>query len=784
MASVAGSAGGTTTESLPGAAAAREKAEAETAEAAEAEKKRTQSRGSSFTALKARSEERLDEVAAAEAAEAEELEKKSKLSRKERRAKEKAASNLEGSFEDYSHLDALRPKEKYVFASDYFRVDGQFATILAFFHDDAANDGFGAFWGINRIASGLDERVTTVITEQVARKTEKWTKDHIKASEKLDKLEESEAEGSGGSKTAKRRQQKVSADMEEIIDEIQNGAAYLHVHMRMMVKAPSLAVLDDSVQKISELYVDRFGTLKVAPYHGEMRQELQGLFTKNEHKRGKGFGFTSTEFAGAHSLVTNGLNDPTGEYVGTMTGDVNSSAVMWDVDKYNHHVVVADENVNEVLGRAYTADMWGSKVSQVAMLNNNRVVHIVLDGADLDRLGPRFENITARMDMNSGDINMFEMFGKEEDELSIFPAHLEKIVLMAEQAYEPTENDRSIIRGMLTETLTQFYIDKQMWARNAKTNRDRLRVVNIPHTHVPRLQDLVSYFDTQHKRLSNSVARDDEELHAYSVLRVVFKNLLDNNGDLFNTHTNDEIDNTTDAQRVLYDFSRLMKRGKGVAMAQLVNTIGFAVDALDTGDVVVIHGTERIDDRVKQYINTQFEHLFHRGGRVAYLYNDVEKMLDDERFNRFGKADWTILGSMSDATVDRYQKMLHQEIPPDLERLLTAQDDGLCYLRRGHTNVVFVKDLPLGINPARAQRRAELMAAAESIRGSRGSANRGGRVDSAGGSLEEVNRLQSEAMTKQPEQPRQRMKKRRRGPSKGPNASVSGTGAPRMSRRR
>jgi hypothetical protein len=632
------------------------------------------------------------------------------LSPKERRAAARAARKLKGTFDDYAHLAAMKPREGYVFRSDYFEVDATVACILGFFHDEAARDDFGAFWGINRIPAGLGDGVSVVVIEQTRRMGEKWIDDHISNSEKLNRLESGEQDATGTAST-KRRAQKVSSDVEEVTGDIQDGASYLHVHNRLLVKAPNLDALDEAVEKIKRLYVDRFGTLNVAAYPGEQRPELSSLFRKNDKKRGTGEHYTSVEFAGSHSLVTNGLNDASGEYVGSMVGDVNNSAVLFDVNAFEHHVVVADSTINSVLGRVHVPDMWGSKASQSALLENGRVVHLVLDGANLDTIGPKLSRLTARLDMNSGDINMFEMFGRQEDELSIFPAHLDKIVLMAEQAFETTDSDRSIVRGSLAEILKTFYVDKGMWFSNAKEQRDRLRLVGIPHRDVPRLQDLVIYFETQYKALANSSARDNEALHAVNVLRMVFRGLLEANGDLFNTYTADAIDGVSQARRVVYDFSKLLARGKGIAMAQLVNTVGFAVESLGLGDLVIIHGTEHIDARVKEYITTQFGRLYGRGGRVAFLYNDVELMLGDSAFNKFDRADWTVLGPMSETVVAAYQKQLGLDIPPDLERRVTDKGRGQAYLRRGVTNVVFRVDLALGVNPARAAQRAAIEAA-------------------------------------------------------------------------
>ncbi|MGW1784937.1 hypothetical protein ACWCQQ_38405 [Streptomyces sp. NPDC002143] len=621
--------------------------------------------------------------------------------------------HLQGTFDAYPHLLALKPKEKYLFRSDYFEVDGSVACILAYFHDDAAHDNFAAFWGIDRIPDGLDEQVTAVVLEQVKRMDEKWIDSYTKQSERLDRLDANEQEETGTT-SSRRKAAKISGDLGITIGEIQDGASYLSVHNRLFLKAPDLATLDDTIDRVTRLYIDRFGTLKAAPYVGEQRQELSGLWKNNEKKKGKGFHFTSTELAGSYSLVTNGLNDKGGEYVGYMVGDVNNSAVLMDVNAYDHHAIVADATLSEYLDRQRVANMWCSKISQAALLNNGQVVHLILDGANLDKLGPKFERLTSRVDLNQGDVNMFEMFGEEEDELTVFSAQMEKLKLMFEQLYETSDGAiSSIIRSALEDTATDFYIEQGMWRHNAKEQRHRLRVVNIPHTQVPRLQMFVSYLATAHKALLNSSKTDPDQLRAYNVLRGIANAMLSTNGDLFNNHTASAVDGVRDSRRVVYDFSRLMRRGKGVAMAQLVNIVGVAVGKLGLGDTLIIHGTEHIDDRVKKYIKDQFDHMYERGGRVVYSYNDVDTMLADSDFNKFDAADYTLFGPMRDGTVTEYQKQLHQRIPPDLAQLITTKGENLTYLRRGVANVVFHLDLALGINPYReAQRRQVRLEAA------------------------------------------------------------------------
>lgn len=603
---------------------------------------------------------------------------------------------VDRSFKAYPQLLEIKPREKYIFHSDYYQADSYFCCILNFFHNEGASDNFGAFWGINKIPSGLGDGVTCVLFEQVHRVSEQWLTEHQGRSESIAGMNEKE-QFESGSNTTKGKASRRSYDLAIVAQEIQDGAAYLHAHSRLLVKAPSLDELDLAISSIDRLYIDRFGTLSVEPYMGEQRTELSHLFSKNNRKQGTGFYFTSTEYAGAYSLVTHGLEDPGGEYVGYMVGDVNNSAVLFDVNRYKHHVVVANEGFNESLGRAHASDMWGSKLSQACMLRGGKVVHLILNGADLNKVGPKFQNLTHHIDMNRGDVNMFEMFGEIDDELAIFPSQMQKLILMAEQAYEATDSDRSIIRGSLEEIATKFYIDNRMWYANAAMNRHKLRVTGIPHVDVPKLEMFVNYLETEYKAMVQSSARDDERLHALSVLKVTFLNLLNNNGDLFNTTTTSTIDHAKHGKRVIYDFSKLSMRGTGIAMAQLVNVIGYAVGNLCQGDTVIIHGAEMIDDGVKDYIMAQFDKLYTKGGRACFLYNNVHKMLIDKSFCEFDKADYTIFGAMTETDMTDYQTLLGQDIPPDLERLITNKSDAICYIRRGFDNVVFRPDLLLGV---------------------------------------------------------------------------------------
>lgn len=608
------------------------------------------------------------------------------------RKKDKSAKVKD--FTQYPMLHNIKPREFYSFHSDYYQVDDRWCTIMSFFHKDGSVQAWPAFWGVNRIPTGLSSDVQIMLFDQVRRMTDRWIDDHLTVSENVTNVNSRE-QGGHGSNTNKLAASQRERDLIEVTKELQSGASYLHLQFRLLISAPGLQELDDVVQHIERQYTDRFATLSVAPYYGDQRNELATLLWPNDKKMGKGFYLTSTEFAGAYSLVTHGVEDAAGEYVGAMHGDVNNAAVLFDTNGYKRSVVVADEGYDKDAVRSHITALWGSKLSQSCMLDGGRVVHLILDGTDLDNLGPKFERLSYKIDLNHGDVNMFEMFGERKDQLSIFSSQMQKLILMAEQAYECTDSDRAIIRGSLEELATSFYVDNRMWYPDAKNNQSKLRVVGIPHDQVPKLEMFCTYANQAYENICKQVARDDERVHALSVLSSTFKNLLSTNGDLFNTITTSVIDGAETGQRVIYDFSRLLRRGDGIAMAQLVNIIGFAVGNIGEGDTLIIHGVEKIKDGIKPYLLVQLDRLYDAGGRVVFLYNNIDAMLNDNKFCGYDKADYKIFGSMTASHIDAYQNAVGQDVPGDLKKLIVNCGPEYNYIQRGFDNIVFERKLLL-----------------------------------------------------------------------------------------
>lgn len=625
-----------------------------------------------------------------------------RMRKQKRKAKEKEIEKKDAQIKSFPLFREIKPKQKFIFRSDYFQIDNSYATILTVMHHQGADDNLGYFWGINLIPRHIGNDVSVRRIEHVGRMSESWVDQHQGRAEGLMSNKANEIERDG-SLTARQRLSKEQQQLIDIANDLMNGSSYLRVAIRLLVKAPTLERLDDVVNKINRQYKDRFDTVFAAPYIGEQKRELSNMFNKVENKMGRNFMFTSAEFAGNYSLVTRGIEDPTGEYIGQMEGDVNNSAVLMDLDRYESHVVIAGRQEAQTLSGwdfhgERGSDVWGAKLGMSALLRNKRVVHLVLNRSRVDKIGIDLSDITSRVNMTKGDINPFELFGEKEDELSIFPAHLEKMYLMVEQLQPMTDAQRARIRGALQEVLNDFYVDKRMWVRNAQENRQALRLVGIPHKQVPRLPEFQAYLDMEYTAQVQARNKDPEVMNAFGFLRTAFRDMMDSNGDLFNTTTSDIIDQAAVSSRVVYDFSSLLKRGRGLMMAQFVNALGYAVGNLRRGDVVILHGADQLVSGIKQYVRDKFDQLIDNGVRIVFIYSSIEKMIQDKPFNQFDSADYTLLGGMTKSMIDAYESSMKQEVPIALKSLLEHKEKYRWYLRRGFDNIVFASDVQMGFD--------------------------------------------------------------------------------------
>lgn len=605
----------------------------------------------------------------------------------------------------------VSPRNGYVYYGDYFTIDDKaYGCVLTVLHDDGADDRLAPFWGLTLslidAGEGLED-VSVRFINQVSRREKSWVESKIDTNEIV--VESNSSELKGANRGSKEKAADNSSSFTEVSQELNKGASYLDVRLNYLVKAPSLELLDEAIRKINYKLRTTFDTIRVVAKDATQRFEFTHLLRANETKPERAFGFTSDEFGGFSNLVTQGINDLTGQYIGKMTGDVNNSAVVFDVNDYKHSVVIASSAKAHTLtltpeeiapnGGARGSDMWGVKLAQETLKEGGRVVEFVLNDADVMSIGFDLSKITALVSMSDGDVNPFEVFGTLEDEIGQMAVTTEKLVLMISLVGEMTDSpNKARLKGELASLIPDFYRAHNMWVANVTDSRQRdaVRLVCLPHEEYPLLHHFNVYVAQRHHELLTATHNDPKALEVLGELQGIIKQMLVNNGDLFDNHTRSTIDAIRDLPRVVYDFNSLSDRGEGVAMAQFANVLSFAVRTLGEGDTVIFHGAERITKEMRDYVGKQIENMYSRRIRVVFVYDSVSAAIKDSDFNDLIKADYTLFGAMDSQEIEEYQKRMRVTINDALADVLMDDKDYMWFLRRSFQNVVFGCDVCIG----------------------------------------------------------------------------------------
>ncbi|MEY8661539.1 hypothetical protein AALT52_01320 [Ligilactobacillus faecis] len=597
-----------------------------------------------------------------------------------------------------SYLKEILPKYCYFFHSDYFEVGNEVAQILTIIMRNDVDRKKAPFWGVRLFPRGLGKNVKGRLISQLSTKDDNWIKDNMSEAEKAIQSEYKDFDPKNfdsDSVVAKIR------DLKQIHADVKSGA-YHGVEFKVLLKAPTLEELDRA-REAYRISLNTFEGVHAEPFEGQQREDYQKLYTSPDTQLGAAFNkkmYTSQELAGSYYLVSKGVNDLTGEYVGLSTGDINNTAAIFDVDDWLDNVVVAsdfaartrsnfDKNVQK---NARSATLWGKKIAEAALIENHRVVHIVLDGTDMESIGTDLSQITVKLELGRGAINPFQIFGRKDDQITSYPKATEKIRLMIQQI-SPSLSDTDL-NDDLTDILKDFYIDKGLWKANAQENESILSLVGIPNDEYPLLRDFIKYLDVYYTKYVKE--GNKQGIKSIRKLRGAFKKMREENGDIFNKITDNQVNIAHNMPQAIYDFSNMSGRGEGIAMAQLINTLSYATQSLERGDVLIIHGTESISDSVKDFVAGTLEKLRKSDVRIAYLYNDILKAIDDADFNRLANADYTLFGSMPEKALEKYSDVLNANIPKALrDKLTTNGDDLIYYLSRGREKFLFELDLVL-----------------------------------------------------------------------------------------
>lgn len=615
-------------------------------------------------------------------------------------------------------LDRLAPAGNIKFGDIDFTIDGKWATILTFVIRPGAFNKLRPLWGIDtipRIISNnkLAERnIEAKIMHSFQRRPDQWAENKIEPATEVTTAGVEETERASQKYHSKFFKQHAQ-DIDEIAEEIKNGASYLDLSIRVSLKAPTKDDLQDTIQVLESEYNSVFGAaVNLVPFVCEQEVEYANMLDTAQSQRGENYMLTSRELAGSSMFLTRGINDPYGSYIGQLAGEVNNDSVLLDSVNFKKLAVIYARDRAADLSSKYRQNVrynykattaWSTKVAQDALVHGNKVVEFVLNQEEPMKVGKNLNNLTAYvpMDDKQAAINLFQVFSKGFDEIAAYNILVDKIKVFVEQFNNArSANDNTVLLQKdfdnLEDIIEQFYVYHKMWHVNPSDNKDDLRLLNLPNNQYPKLDDFVFFlgYVLGNAQSDNNVYGLSNKLESVDKLDGLMRKIRTRNGNIFGRQTTINRKALQEKSRVIFDFKTLRLTSHEALMAQFLNTFSYGEQDLEEDDVVIIHGMDQMTPSVIRFLRQRFIELNERGVKVVLLYEDQDILFSEEKEYKqhndwFVNADMRISNSMSAKNIQRYQDLLHIELPESVRQGMAGSDTYTYFLNRDRETILF-----------------------------------------------------------------------------------------------
>ena len=579
------------------------------------------------------------------------------------------------SIDDESHEKIKLPKKNVEDCDSYLKLKigvnkYKYVSVFEFSAPIGASHDFDEMWGIACIPKDYRTMgVDITLVDSTGLYSDIWVAKHRDAAEAAVTINQN-TQSEDGTITEYEKAMNAVNDVASTANELIAGAVYMDTVHYLIMSSDSL----ENIKQVKTLLVQDIGrTLGAVDINQlpmiqmyAMQSIARGGLTGLPKARAAHWSMSSMMYGGYYNYLSKSILDKSGEYLGNRFNDLSTAPVIFDFDLFTGGAVIVDSSLYQHGEKNIKmSDYLAARLETNCLCEQHRIVHINITDSPL-LSSEVYKDISTIINENNR-INPFEIFGTKETELADFSSHIEKMKLFFKQLVGDDPEMLAIMSGNLGGLLTEFYIDQGMWSADAKNNRDRLRVIGIPHEQTPQLRDFIPYLEERYKAATSARSADSKQISALNLLRLTFSNLLDVNGDIFDTITSDVFDSHSSSHLITFDLARLKQRSTNVAMAQLVNVLNTACSNVREGDILMIHGAENMPEDVFNFVYEKLLDLNSRQARYVLVYN----RLCDTALQAIPKSDYTIFGkltaqdimSVEESLDTQFQTVLRESLP-------------------------------------------------------------------------------------------------------------------------
>ena len=468
---------------------------------------------------------------------------------------------------------------------------------------------------------------------------------------------------------------------------VDSAEPVVYYNFLLVVVGPDQETVDEQVGDLNVVLDQRHEGLRWDSSAGDQRRRFRGLFSRLE-KASDGSVDTATgsQYAGINFAASPGLCDPEGVIIGQDSLALVPSAAVFDFERSQGRLSVVAVPESERIASYEVEGMPHVPVSSVLaqaaaneiVVRGHRAVHMVLNGFDyLDDARGYIRPVTsaafAYYDAATTTVNPLQGFGDIEDVVGVYSRLRDKIVnifdILSGLKFDTSESGSSG-RALVSEAVDHFYKSHGLWSADAALHPYRTNIVNIKNPDVyPTMSNLISEFTTYEAeaRAEGNVSKADRAAAMHSLL-----------GGALTAHQavlgRPTSIRKTDALQTYYDFSRI---GDAPAVqAQFLNLLHYVLHTVGRGDLIVIHGADRIWRHVlRAFAAPAVKAAQAKGVRVLFSFDTVESpetsdvpgMNHSDLFAMRGPyytdfatdVSWSAVGAMTESEIARYASVMN-----------------------------------------------------------------------------------------------------------------------------
>lgn len=492
-------------------------------------------------------------------------------------------------------------------------------------------------------------------------------------------------------------------------DNLRDNASPIVVYRwRLVIVADTEEMVEQQLEALNSYLNKRHDGLQWDAVAGEQGEYFSGLY-KNLPMDSENFTSTGDNYTGFHLGLSSGLMDEDGILIGRDALSLTGSSSYFDFNTYTNGIAFISSPSSSRIPFYVKEDekkpvpassIWGQAVANHITINGHRAFHIVLNDYDYFEKNRFYrpeetEKIFKRYPMERFTINAMQGFGEKSESGAIYSRLKQKIVdlfdIMSDLTQTPAE------RAVILKAVDKFYLTHKLWRPDGDVNWNLTRITDIgdPENY-PTMTGLVSEFVT----MMQGVLADGREIQADRI-ETISTNLEDSL-----TTYRSILGKPTSVKSVPKTVPQIFYEFKGidsdtVKAIQFINSLEYIYNEAEEGDVVVIHGVNKLDPRVVNMAYSTINNGVTHGIRTVMTFDTItgRKLRNGKSADFFdlkgsyyddldADIDWIITGSMLPKEVEGFKDALNQELGQGVEENLQSKimNKYLIHRRRGAIN--------------------------------------------------------------------------------------------------